>query len=287
MAKKRKKNRRTNKRRPENLDFMKPHPVFSKMTTEELKAVDLDAFAQEDRGQWKLEILQRHDPLAPEFHHFLDFEGQFGPILKHPLYVGSVDPDRAAFVNWVISYKQQVIKGLMAEGKWRDVVFGHEQMFYDDAFRQYLKHFDDSNYWEILSIIWTQQEQLWPNREWFLQLFQSQRPEREHLMSADEHGTLAQLPDEFPIYRGFIGKRGEGLSWSLSREKAEWFARRFSLITQLGKPQLMVGVVNKRDVLAYFDAREEQEIVVDPANVRSMEVESVPPSENDESDEDD
>jgi len=173
----------------------------------------------------------------------------------------------------------------MAENKWRQVVFGHEQLFYDQAFRKYLKHFDDKSYWETLSIIWTQQEQLWPDRKWFLQLFQAKRPKREHLMSAAERGTLAKLPVDFPIYRGFIGKRGEGLSWSLSRKKAEWFARRFSVMTELGQPRLMLGVIKKKDVLAYFNARKEKEIVVDPAKVRSMKVEAVTPSKIDDGDE--
>jgi len=106
-------------------------------------------------------------------------------------------------------------------------------------------------------------------------------------MSAAERRTLAELPVEFPIYRGFIGKRGEGLSWSLSRRKAVWFARRFSVLTHLGQPRLMTGTIKKKDVLAYFNGRKEKEIVVDPAAVRSLKMESVTPTEVDEDESDD
>jgi len=171
MAKKRKAKTPSIKKQSGELDFGKPHPVFSKMVTEELKAVDLDSLGPQEEEYWKFELQRRDEQLDHKLLRHLDVGGQFGPILKHPLYVGHVNLNRAAWVNWAISYKQRVLKGWMAAHKWRKVVFGHEQLFYDQAFRKYLKHFDDKSYWEILSIIWTQQEQLWPKRKWFLQLF--------------------------------------------------------------------------------------------------------------------
>jgi hypothetical protein len=48
---------------------------------------------------------------------------------------------------------------------------------------------------------------------------------REHLMDAEER---AALPDVVTILRGFTHAEGaRGLSWTLDRERAEWFARRF------------------------------------------------------------
>jgi hypothetical protein len=89
------------------------------------------------------------------------------------------------------------------------------------------------------------------------------------------------MPDEFPVYRGFIGKRGKGLSWTIDQSKAEWFARRFAMLTHLGQPRLMEGIVKKKDVLAYFNGWKEKEIVVDPANVRSLRTSAVLPADND------
>jgi hypothetical protein len=287
MAKKRKASKRSKKSGTDRVGFLKPHPVLSKMTTDGLKALADEKVPEHLVNHWRIEIQRREELLDPKYLRYLGTESQFGPILKHPLYVGHINLDRAAFVNWVIPYKQRVIDGLIAEGRLKEAVFSHETMFLDEIFRKYLKQFDDKNYWKMISIIWTQQEQLWPKRKWFLQLFKSPRPQREHLMSGAERRKLDSLPPSFSIYRGFIGKRGEGLSWSLDRAKAEWFARRFSVLTHLGQPRLMTGTIKKKDVLAYFNARKEKEIVVDPATVRSLKMESVTPTEVDEDESDD
>lgn len=54
------------------------------------------------------------------------------------------------------------------------------------------------------------------------------------------------------------------------------------MLTHLGQPRLMEGIVKKKDVLAYFNGRKEKEIVVDPANVRSLKTSAVQPADNDE-----
>jgi hypothetical protein len=284
MAKKRKA-KRSKKPRPRQSALPSPDSPFSKMTMEQLKAVNTKDLGPFESTAWQVEMMQREEPLHQHLHSCIDATMEGYPCLKHPLFVGPIDPNRAALAHWLIEQKGREIEKAVKAQKWYEVVFFHEKIFLDDAFREYENHFDDPSYWLILGRIWTQQEQLWPNRKWFLQVFKSPRPKRDHLMSPEEHDVLEALPDMFQIYRGFIGNRGEGLSWSLDRAKAEWFARRFSILTELGQPQLMVGVIKKKDVLAYFDGREEKEIVVDPAKVRSMKVEPVTPSKNDDGDE--
>lgn len=87
-------------------------------------------------------------------------------------------------------------------------------------------------------------------------------------MDKSEHSEHRKLKDEFPVYRGFIGKRGKGMSWTIDKAKAEWFAKRYSMIKGRGQPKLASGVVNKTDILAFFNGREESEVVVDPAKVK-------------------
>jgi hypothetical protein len=86
------------------------------------------------------------------------------------------------------------------------------------------------------------------------------------MMDEDERKTFGELPDELTIYRGYAGKRKNGLSWTLSLEKAEWFADRFEMMT--GETSYVVkGTCKKADVIAYFDRRQEDEILIDPAKV--------------------
>ena len=49
-------------------------------------------------------------------------------------------------------------------------------------------------------------------------------------MEQEERKALAALPDRLTIYRGVHIKKGtlRGLSWTLDRERAEWFANRWA-----------------------------------------------------------
>lgn len=260
----------------------KRKPNFSKMTTDELKAAFDPEWPFEVSSSWKGEMFQREEPLEKQLHFCLEWHNMLGSMLKHPLYVGYCDPERAAFVNFVIKQKQAEIDRLIAKKKWYQVVFMHETAFLFDAFRQYIDQFDDKSYWKILAAVWTQQEQLWPNRKLYLQLFQSKRPQRQYLMTAAERRKLDGMPDHFPIYRGYIGRRGKGLSWTIDQSRAEWFARRFSMLTEFGQPRLMEGIAKKKDVLAYFNGRKEKEIVIDPATVTKTKTKAVEPDSTDD-----
>jgi hypothetical protein len=69
--------------------------------------------------------------------------------------------------------------------------------------------------------------------------------------------------DPLTIYRGQDADRPPGLSWTLDREKAERFARRF----KSPAPTVLVGTVARANVLGYFSGRDEAEVVADPADV--------------------
>jgi hypothetical protein len=56
-----------------------------------------------------------------------------------------------------------------------------------------------------------------------------------------------------------------GISWTLSKEVAVWFARRWQ---DKGLPMVVTGKCRKRDVLGYTNGRKEQEIIINPVNIR-------------------
>ena len=81
------------------------------------------------------------------------------------------------------------------------------------------------------------------------------------LMSVEERRVYAALPEIVTIYRGCrTAAAVKGMSWTLSEEKARWFAARFS-----GEDGGLVyqAKVKKGDVIAYLSERDEEEIVVD------------------------
>lgn len=63
------------------------------------------------------------------------------------------------------------------------------------------------------------------------------------------------------IYRGVaLGREPNGLSWTANLEKAKWFAHRFDRGDKQGYVE--TAIAKKTDILAYFNTRNEDELVV-------------------------
>ena len=99
--------------------------------------------------------------------------------------------------------------------------------------------------------------------------------DRKNLMEADELDYYNSLPDEVEIYRGIAVGRAEqeGLSWTCNRKTAEWFAHRFDIYDRKG--YLLKGVVDKKDIFAYFNSRDEDEICCNSRKVRDVKKENL------------
>ncbi len=108
---------------------------------------------------------------------------------------------------------------------------------------------------------------------WVTRMFQHALPE--HLMDAEELAEFNRLPLEIVAFRGCsgvtLGKARCGMSWTLDRDKAIWFARRFGDLR--GDPLCLEATIQKRNVFAYFGVPE-RELVVRSGRVAK--VRSVP-----------
>jgi len=126
----------------------------------------------------------------------------------------------------------------------------------------------DAEYWEMLAELWVDTELPSTNRPLWRELFTSTRGGREHLMSAAEHAVLNGLPPHVTLFRGAALKFARGMAWTLDRDKAAWFARRFE------HGAIITATVPKCRVLACFLAREEDEVVIDSRRIRYEVLES-------------
>ena len=132
-----------------------------------------------------------------------------------------------------------------------------------------MDYLSPKDYAELASFIWTDCEfpssqRVITKNQW-IKIFRT--ADKKYLMSSQELEYIDKLPDEFPIYRGVntsdangLFGMGTGLSWTTNLQKAAWFAKRFNLKEQT---VLKIEHFKKTDVLAYFDGRGEDEIVVD------------------------
>ena len=80
-------------------------------------------------------------------------------------------------------------------------------------------------------------------------------------MDEDELSVFQELPERTIIYRGVTSvncKDMKVFSWTLSLERAKWFASRFDDTIQ----EVFQAELSKEGVLAYFS--DEEEIVANP-----------------------
>ena len=87
--------------------------------------------------------------------------------------------------------------------------------------------------------------------------------DRDRLLAA---GQSLPGPGPFELYRGVAGKgaarRKRGVSWTSSIARARWFAAWYVDRYKLPDPSVYRTVVEKRDVIAYSNERQEEEFLV-------------------------
>lgn len=90
---------------------------------------------------------------------------------------------------------------------------------------------------------------------------------KKYLMGQENYEAYENLPDTFTVYRGLQENAQEdGLSWTLSKDVAEWFASRFE-----NDGEIIEKIVYKTEVIAYFNDRDEEEIILDIKKVEKRE----------------
>lgn len=84
--------------------------------------------------------------------------------------------------------------------------------------------------------------------------------QKDKLMTQEEYGIYQSIPEKIVLYRGVANGRAEkGMSWTNNQEKAEWFMNRFG-----PNGYLLKMTAQKKDILAYFNRRDEYEYLVYP-----------------------
>lgn len=143
------------------------------------------------------------------------------------------------------------------------------------AFIKMARHYmDDFTFGDVLHTAWTSME--FPNNDIFLStdeiaLMMKMVGNRSYLMREENLNYMKyQIPDEVTVYRGVSTERdqSERLSWTLSEEVAMKFARGFSRDGGF----IYKGTIRKEDIIAYFDDRDEKEVVGFPENIELYKV---------------
>lgn len=194
----------------------------------------------------------------------------FHPYVHDPFYT----PLKNKMTNKMFRQKKEAVERAIAEGNWRSYVIMHERPYRLEALEAilYEHEIDDPTIiWPLVASIWTDSENICQNLDQWLDVWdQSLANRHELVMTDDERAALIALSDEIVIYRGVSHPDAVGgLSWTMDRTKAEWFAHRASRL-QGGKPLLATGKILKSSALAHFLGRGETEIVCLPEDVMEV-----------------
>jgi hypothetical protein len=128
---------------------------------------------------------------------------------------------------------------------------------------------DDAAYWRAVASAWQDCERQSLTAAQWRALLTAQRAGREqHLMTSEERQELAALPERVTVHRGVhaYSYATGGLSWTLDRTRAVWFAQRFPSPEWPGV--VITGQVLRHRIVALFQARGESEVLVFPRFVR-------------------
>ncbi len=193
--------------------------------------------------------------------HEVEFIESIG-MIRHKFYVGFiVTGEVAKMVKTHIDYKRDTARMGMQNRNCYQYVFSHTRPFRLDAFMEYeLLNGTDSDSMKMdiaktLADVWIDCENPHINIDVWKAYFKKYGADS---MSTEEIDFLTRLDDNIEIYRGVQSEcNDEGISWTLDKDKALWFANRFR-----GEGIVRVKKISKSAVSCFYNGRGECEIIL-------------------------
>ena len=201
--------------------------------------------------------LQRCKEIAIDFLH-LDAEPTEIPlIVSHPFFDSPFCSVKREIVN---IFEEKILNGCNCISDIFYMMRAPYRMTYFKYIKEYL---DEKDFAEMLNFSWLNDENANNNinvsNKELLSHFK--KANKEYLMNEDDFKVFESLPNVVTIYRGVTDKNKDNkkaLSWTLSQDKAEWFAHRFDEVGEVWKTE-----ISKDNIFAYFDEMGEKEVIID------------------------
>jgi len=215
------------------------------------------------------ELRELQDMFAPEELHpdlARAYKEDPFPMIHHPLHVSVIHgPHMNKMANKAYAWKKDQIAKCIKEENWPSYIMLHERAYRTDALvRVFTRHEVPTRgriAGELVADVWTDQENPHVDLEFWFNAFNALTPD--DLMDSqygDGYQRWKDLPDEFTIFRGSDHEPVEnGIAWTLSEEKAEWFANRFDR-----KGRVASRNAKKYHTRALFTGRGEDEVIYSP-----------------------
>lgn len=127
-------------------------------------------------------------------------------------------------------------------------------------------------FWAVFLKAWTSCDATWDHRRTLLRRLRRHRDAIAFLKPTDR-AFYDAMPNRVRVFRGCAAARVKAISWTTSESVAISFARGHRTIP-VPKPVVAVADIPKRCVFAVATAREENEVILDPA---ALKIRSVAP----------
>lgn len=150
-------------------------------------------------------------------------------------------------------YEALISKDTITHEEIKECLYCVEKHFHQELLLVLLKKFahcvSEEDHWSLIADCWIRQEFncSGDKRDTWRKVFNL----RKSIPCLTE-----ELPDTFTAYRA---GSADGFSWTLSKEKAEWFQERFSAHYEV---EIHERVFKREDALFYTNEREEEEVII-------------------------
>jgi hypothetical protein len=209
------------------------------------------------------EILGRTDAapedLVPELSATLITAGG-NRWIKHPSCCARYEERNNAAYNARLREWRDCCSAKRANKEWSEYFRCYAEPFWPDALLEIKAEIEVHPWAQAVRAAWTESHELWCCSDRWRKVL-GYKAEVALMMTNEERAYLDSLGDEFTVYRGCHKDSIEGLSWSIKRSAAEYFADR---IRAYSLRRIVERRVKRSDVIAFVGKREEAEVVVFP-----------------------
>jgi len=201
-------------------------------------------------------IAEQSESLHPDLVPYLEQSSEGWMMLRHPL-VYQVPFFSNGSANAYYEQKRNAVEKATGDKNYKQFVWLFERPYRVEAFIKIADKLSDTDYWKLLSDVWIDTENQYAYLKDWKRLLTSKRSNRHYMMTEEEDNLLRSLADEVTIYRGCQkGLNENGLSWTLNKSKAQFFANRFG-----NKGIILERKIPKLDIVAVLMGRGEYEVI--------------------------
>lgn len=158
---------------------------------------------------------------------------------------------------------------------WDTIIYSTNPNNLQNIIIQYQNEISDEVYWKSIAHCFTMSNMAHANLFILSYFLKNKRPNKHFLMTNEEKTFFDSLPQKITIYRGCSKKEIKSkklrYSWTLNKSVAEFFAFEYinlafekSIYKDKSQYDVIERIIDKSEILAYFDRREEDEILYFP-----------------------